>query len=295
MTAPAIRRAVVLGASGFVGSTLATRLRSSGIPVVAPGRADLELQDPSASGALAALLAEGDALVVCAALTPDRGRDARTMIANLVMADHVCAALGATKLARVLYLSSDAVYADGPEQVAEASCASPSTYHGLMHLARERMFAQATPAGTPLLILRPCAVFGAGDTHGSYGPNRFIRTALAEGTITLFGEGEDRRNHLYVEDLAALMELALTKGTTGVMNVAGGGALPFREVAELVAGAIPGEVSITGRLRAAPLSHRQVDDSLARRSHPEWTTRPIREAIALSVARVRERADPPTI
>jgi len=45
----------------------------------------------------------------------------------------------------------------------------------------------------PLAILRPTLVYGAGDPHNGYGPNRFRRLASANQPIVLFGEGEERR------------------------------------------------------------------------------------------------------
>jgi len=48
-----------------------------------------------------------------------------------------------------------------------------------MHRTRELML--AAEAKAPLAILRLTAVYGAGDTHNSYGPNRFLRQALKDG------------------------------------------------------------------------------------------------------------------
>ena len=119
-------------------------------------------------------------------------------MANLAMGEHVCAALEEVPCAQVVYISSDAVYADDCNPVRETSCCDPSSNHGLMHLVRERMLAQTLKkAKVPYLILRPSLLYGAGDTHNGYGPNRFIRTALAEKRITLFGAGGgDARPHL---------------------------------------------------------------------------------------------------
>ena len=42
-------------------------------------------------------------------------------------------------VAHLVYISSDAVYADGPLPLTEASPAAPTSLHGAMHLAREQM------------------------------------------------------------------------------------------------------------------------------------------------------------
>jgi nucleoside-diphosphate-sugar epimerase len=38
-----------------------------------------------------------------------------------------------------------------------------------------------------------------GDPHNGYGPNRFRRLAAGGEEIVLFGEGEERRDHVQVE------------------------------------------------------------------------------------------------
>ena len=57
----------------------------------------------------------------------------------------------------------------------------------------------------PLAFLRPTLIYGANDPHNGYGPNRFRRQAAKGETITLFGEGEEKRDHVPVDDVAALV------------------------------------------------------------------------------------------
>ena len=72
-----------------------------------------------------------------------------------------------------------------------------------MHRTRELMLAREAKA--PLAVLRLTAIYGAGDTHNSYGPNRFLRQALKDGRIPLFGNGEETRDHLHVDDAVDLI------------------------------------------------------------------------------------------
>src|SRR5207249_12306688 len=131
--------------------------------------------------------------------------------------------------------------------------ASPTTLYGLMHLMRERMMLVAARA--PVMILRPCAMYGAGDTHNSYGLNRFMRTALKDRQIQLFGQGEEQRDHLHVEDCARLIELCLQQRHAGILNVATGHAVSFMEVARTVA-EIVGGVEVKRQSRSGPVTHR---------------------------------------
>src|SRR3546814_10099827 len=150
---------------------------------------------------------------------------------NIRMMNSVVGALRARPVEHAIYVSSDAVYKDSDRPLTEASCAEPGSLHGVMHLARERMLLDG--AGVPLGILRPTLVYGAADPHDGYGPNRFRRLALAGEDIVLFGDGEERRDHVLVDDLGELIRRMVLRRSTGVLNGATGAIHSFREVARI--------------------------------------------------------------
>lgn len=78
--------------------------------------------------------------------------------------------------------------------------------------------------------------------HGKYGiVNWFIRLALEGKPLTVYGEGHQRRDYIFVEDVAhAAVVAALTPETEGqVYNVGSGIGTPFKEMARLVAACVP--------------------------------------------------------
>ena len=281
----------MLGGSGFLGGCLFQRLTTLGIETVAVSSAQVDLCQPESVARLQQLVRRDDALVITSALTPDKGRDAQTLMKNLLMGQYLGQFLqGATPCAQVVYLSSDAVYADEVSLIRERSCASPTTFHGLMHLARERMLSQAAAAsGVPLLILRPCAVYGFGDTHNGYGPNRFVRSALQERAIVLFGEGEEQRDHLFIDDLCELMALGLAHRSCGVLNVATGNVVSFGELATLVTERCREPVRIDRRARQTPITHRHFDTTGLIRAFPAFLSTPLPEGLQRTINAFQEQ------
>jgi len=152
----------------------------------------------------------------------------------------------------------------------------------LAHVAKER--------GIPFCVLRPSAIYGAGDTHNSYGPNRFIRTALNAGTIRLFGDGEEQRDHVYIDDVVAVITRALETRFTGVLNVVTGRAVPFRDVAACVARHVGGTVVIESALRTGPVTHRPFDTAKLCSVFPTLTMTSLDEGVAKTVAALRTSA-----
>ncbi|HVT73258.1 MAG TPA: NAD(P)-dependent oxidoreductase [Lacunisphaera sp.] len=262
-------RVVILGANGFIPRALAARLRADQVAWVALGSAQLDLTAPGAGPRLGALLQPGDSVVMAAALTPDRGRDPATLMKNLRMAESVALALAAQPVAHLVYLSSDAVYDWRHPLVSEATPPTPTDLYSTMHLAREQVLGTAAAAArVPFCVLRPCAVYGPGDTHNGYGPNRFARSALADGKIRLFGGGEEMRDHVWIDDVAAVIALALAHGSTGHLNVVSGRSASFAEVAAQISALAPRSVTLEFLPRAGPVTHRHFDPTALLRAFP---------------------------
>jgi nucleoside-diphosphate-sugar epimerase len=272
-------RVVILGAGGFVAGAIARRLKADSIAVEGQGRPRLDLMAPGAGEALAECLRPDDALVFASAKAPCK--DLGMLRENLAMAAAVCAALKARPVAHVVYISSDAVYRDSPEPLTETSCAEPASYHGLMHLARE--VALRSEFGGPLALVRPTLIYGLDDPHNGYGPNRFRRLAAKGEDIVLFGGGEERRDHVDVEDVAELVRLILIHRSIGVANAVSGEVVSFRELAEFAAGAFSPRVAVKTTQRTGPMPHngyRPFDNRAVLEAFPGFRFKSWREGIA---------------
>jgi nucleoside-diphosphate-sugar epimerase len=244
-------RAIVLGAGGFIGGAAAARLRSEGIEVAALGRSSCDLLAPEAEARLIAELRPTDVLIFVSALAPCK--DASMLIDNIRMGETVCAALARQPVAHVVYVSSDAVYKDSTEPLSESSCAEPGSLHGVMHLAREVMLRAAFPG--PLSLVRPTLTYGLEDPHNGYGPNRFRRLAAEGREIVLFGEGEERRDHVSVTDIAELILRIVLERSAGIFNAVSGEIVSFRNLAQFIAGQFRPPVAIKGSPRVGPMPH----------------------------------------
>lgn len=271
-------RVVLLGARGFIGVAIRRRLEAQGVAILAPPSVELDLSETLANEKLTAMLKPTDAVVMLAALTPDKGRDRTALMKNMAMMQSVCAALEKIGCAHLVYFSSDAVYGLGPARVSEETPTSPQDLYGAMHLTRELM---ARALGKlPVLVLRPTLVYGADDTHNAYGPNRFRRAAAKEGKITLFGDGEETRDHIHVDDVAELTARCLLHRSTGTLNVATGISKSFRDVAMLVATQFGSAVEIVRTERANPITHRHYDVTNLIKAFPDFRFISLEDGIA---------------
>lgn len=272
-------RVVVLGGGGFIAGAIHRRLDADGITTMALGRPALDLLAPDAAARLADALRPDDVLIVASAKAPCK--DLAMLRDNLRMVEAVCTALQKRPVAHVVYLSSDAVYKDSATPLTEASCAEPGGLHGVMHLARELALRQAY-AG-PLALLRPTLVYGFDDPHNGYGPNRFRRLAVAGQEIVLFGEGEERRDHVAVEDVAELARLIVVHQSVGIANAVSGQVASFREIAEFASASFSSRAVVRGTPRIGAMPHdgyRAFDNSAVLAAFPGFSFKPWREGLA---------------
>ncbi len=275
------KRAVVIGAGGFVGGAILKEIQKANIPALGITRKDADLLSAGSGEALAALLKPDDAVVFVSAIAP--AKNAAQVMTNLRMGEAAIAAFAAVPPAHLIYISSDAVYADDATPVTERSPVAPSTTHGLMHVARELMFRSEYKG--PFAILRPTLIYGAGDPHSGYGPNRFRKLAAKGEPIGLFGEGEEKRDHVAVEDVARLVVRILLHGSSGVLNAVTGVATSFHDIARIVAGEFgpPARIELVPRPGPRPhLLHRFFDITDAYKSFPDFKY----EALATGLKRV---------
>ncbi|HTI85265.1 MAG TPA: NAD(P)-dependent oxidoreductase [Alphaproteobacteria bacterium] len=270
-------RVVVIGA-GFVGNSIARAVERRGVPVLALKRADLDLLADNAAESLAKRLRADDSVVFVSAQAP--ARNAAQLIQNLKMAEVVAKTLAAQSVAHLVYISSDAVYADDANPVTERSSVQPASMHGMMHAARELML--RTEAKVPLAILRPSLLYGAADPHNGYGPNRFRRLAAKGETITLFGEGEEMRDHVLIDDVAEIAAATLAHRSTGVLNIATGVSTSFRRIAEMIVARAGRPVEIKGTPRQNPITHRHFDIADTLKAFPAFHFTPLAKGLELA-------------
>lgn len=279
------QRIVLLGAGGFVGRHCARVLESQG-EMLTLTRKEVNLLYPSSHETLSSFLKEGDTLLVTSALAPCKSGE--MLIDNLKMMEQVCKAITIKKPAHLVYISSDAVYRDSSQRIDESSCAQPDSFHGVMHLAREVMLKNSFSG--PFAIVRPTLIYGAEDPHNGYGPNSFVRLALQNQTLSLFGKGEELRDHIAVEEVAEIVRKVILHRATGVVNAVTGNEISFYDIAALVQKL----TSSTGRIqenpRKGPMPHNgyRVFNPLGRKeAFPDFECRSMEERLGLMIQKLK--------
>ena len=172
-------------------------------------------------------------IIFFSTLTPDKGNNENSFIKNILMINNFFKFFDVKKINHFTYISSDAVYNLNQSVIDEKTPPQPNDLFGLMHLVREKIIS-CKILNKNLLILRLTMVYGRGDTHNSYGPNRFLRELKKGKKITLFGKGLDTRDFVFLDDVIKIILKTLNGKFYGIYNIASGFSNSFYEIAKLI-------------------------------------------------------------
>ncbi len=298
---------LITGGAGFIGSHLSDALLAKGYAVrvlddLSTGRRlNLQLDNPRlqliegdvADAALVARAAEGcQAVVHLAAVASVQASvedPVRTHQSNFIGTLNVCEAMRVAGIKRVLFASSAAVYGNNGEGQAidEDTPKAPLTPYAVDKLASEQYLDfYRRQHGLEPVVFRFFNIFGPRqDPSSPYSGviSIFCERALNGTPITLFGDGEQTRDFLYVADLVAVLVQALEQAQVqeGAVNVGLNRATTLNQLLEAlrkVVGPLP-EVN-HGPARAGDIRHSRADNArlLARFDLPEPT--PLADGLA---------------
>lgn len=257
-------RVLVTGGAGFIGIHLTKRLladghevfvvdnESNGDPALVPVAAKYSRGDVTKPEDVEPVFAQGlDAVCHIAGQVSiikafsDPVADLRTNTEGTVQMLKLCVK---HKVPRFLYASSMTLYGNAAKvPTLETEPCVPDAYYGITKLAGER-YVQSTGERPDLgfdfsvTSLRMFSVYGPGQSYNN--PYQgvlgiFSGNVLRGEPITIFGDGEQTRDFVFVEDIVDGWSRALTaKAAKGeVINLGGGRATSINQLAKAVANA----------------------------------------------------------
>ncbi len=268
-------KALVTGAAGFIGSTLAGRLleqgasvtgidcftdyypraiKESNIAALARHPSFRFVESSIQAADLAAILAGTTHVFHLAAQAGVRkswGRDFEVYTTNNIEATQVLLeACVATRIERFVYASSSSVYGDAtPLPMSETALPAPLSPYGVTKLAAEHLCnLYHAVHGVPCVSLRYFTVYGPRQ-RPDMAFNRFMQAAMTGQAMALYGDGEQTRDFTFVADAVAATARAGTHGIPGrVYNIGGGSRVSVNQVLAVIA-----------RLAGHPLDVRRED------------------------------------
>ena len=158
---------------------------------------------------------------------------------NVLGTVHLARAAAEADVRRFVFASTGGALFGAPERVpvTEDTLPAPVSIYGLSKLTAERYLTLiAEERGLSVSVLRPGNVYGpAQDPHGEAGVVAiFAARMLAGEAVTIFGDGGQRRDYVYVDDVVQAAILAAA-GPAATCLIGSGVATSTLEVFEALA------------------------------------------------------------
>jgi UDP-glucose 4-epimerase len=306
---------LVTGGAGFIGSHLVDALIAEGERVVVVDHLarnhDRNLAGARERGATVVRADVTDVRAMTDALVAARPEvifhlaaqiDVRRSVADPSTDAHInvggtAAILEAARLAgtrRVLLASTAGVYGDPAEVPTPETCpAAPLSPYGASKAAAETYMSLFSRLhGISTLSLRMSNVYGPRqDPHGESGVVAIFSAAVAERrTATIYGDGSQTRDYLYVGDAVRAFVAAARSDAEGVLNVGSG-----IETTVLDLAAAMGIETLTSAGRAGEVTRSCLDPARAASTVGWRAAVPLEEGLRLMLSgdAPRRAADPP--
>ncbi|SEN60574.1 UDP-glucose 4-epimerase [Pseudomonas sp. ok272] len=291
---------LITGGAGFIGSHLADALLAKGYSVrilddLSTGkRSNLALDDPRleliegdvADAALVATAMQGCSavahLAAVASVQASVDDPVRTHQSNFIGTLNVCEAMRQAGVKRVLFASSAAVYGNNGEgaSIDEDTAKAPLTPYASDKLASEYYLDfYRRQHGLEPAVFRFFNIFGPRQDPSS--PYSGVISIFSERArqglpITVFGDGEQTRDFLYVEDLVGLLVQAIEAPTleVGAVNVGWNQSITLKQMLEALREVVGELPPITyGPARAGDIRHSRANNQrlLQRFTFPQQT------------------------
>ncbi len=150
---------------------------------------------------------------------------------------------------KLVYLSSAAVYGDPVKlPVSEEHPARPQSPYGLSKLQGEEVLRNfATVYGLKYVILRLFNVYGPGQNPSYAGViTSFLKRALGGEPLIIYGDGEQTRDFIYVDDVARVIEFLIEEDVfdNEVYNVGSGEPVTIKDLAKIIVKLVGKELPI---------------------------------------------------
>jgi len=244
-------RVFVAGADTLIGAAIVTALRRDGYDVL-DGIGEVDLRDPTSVAVFFhrhrpehVIVTAGRAAGICG----NQRYPADLIRDNLLIATHVIHEAWASGTRRLMYLASSCSYpklAPQPMRVDSLLTGPPESTnrsYAVAKLAAIQMCeAYRLQHGVHFFAAIPADAFGPGDdftpedSHVVAGLMRRMHEAKLAGarSIDIWGSGNQRREFIYADDLAAACVFVMMNHEGATINIGGGRDASIRELAETI-------------------------------------------------------------
>lgn len=246
-------KVLITGASGFIGSNVVRLLESQGIDTIildnfySSTSNFKNLSDFKGKFIFGDILDKDifkklprvDAVIHQAAITDTTLKDDSLMLKVNFSGFKNIVEYCLSKKIKLVYASSAGVYGDGPMPARETQSPQPLNAYAFSKYLCDRYVLNLTKKNKnlPIVGLRYFNVYGPGETHKGKSASMIYQLYLQmkeSKRPRIFKHGEQKRDFIYIKDVAQISVKALELSKSAILNVGTGKARSFNDIINLL-------------------------------------------------------------
>ena len=148
----------------------------------------------------------------------------------------------------------------------------PTSFYGIGKFTAERVLWKTinNHKDFSYVFLRPPTIYGPGDSLFPYGPSGFTKAAVSKNPITLWGDGTELREFIYIDDIVQLVDRLIFGDFQGVLNLSSGISYSFKDVLDCVRKHANTPIEINTKQRSKQKVDQLFQNDLLKRLFPDF-------------------------
>ena len=246
---------IVIGSTGFIGSKIYTSLKLDPKNIVvgiSSSQVDLYIKDSYKK--LNNLVTADSTIIMCAGVKKQLGDNIDIFEKNLIIINNFIRSVLCVSPKKIIFISSASVYGEDVMQtnkIDENTSVVNRSYYGMGKYMSELLLARVCEeVKIELVILRPPLIYGDGDLSFGYGPTGFLRKALDGTDITMWGDGTELREFIYINDVVDIVKILINSDFNGVLNLVSGISYNYLDITRIIRDTLNLDIKVSSQTRS---------------------------------------------
>ena len=225
---------ILLGHSGFIGKSISKIFKDSKNDLIEISSKEINFILDNSVNSLKSIFSKDVSVIMCMGIKKQYGDNIDNWIKNEIILKNFIKSLIKNPPKHVIYFSSASIYGEDTKHkglISEFTSVSLRSLYGISKFNGENILRKiCDDYNISLVCLRPPLIYGHQDLSIGYGPTLFADNSIKKEKVNIWGDGKEKREFIFVDDLAYLCEEILNKKITGILNTVSGISYSYKNI-----------------------------------------------------------------
>ena len=261
---------LVLGNTGFVGKHLHLYLNKKikKDKIYGFGSKKIDLSNDKKAKKLSKFINKKSIIFFLSFNKTQRNATVKDLEKNLSIIKNFNKIIEVKKPKKIIFFSTQSVYGEDTNNLntTEKTLPDPTSYYGIAKYLAERLLKKiCDEKEIPLVVARIPRVYGEGDSIKNYGPTMFLDNFVKGNDFSVWGNGEEKRDYIYINDLNNIIFKLANNSFKGLINVCSGKSYSFRNIITILEKVSNKKIKIKKMKRTREKVHHIMNNALLKK------------------------------